>query len=88
MTDFASRISRGNLFHKRRARPRTVNIRNFFLTAVQDVITSYFSDLSVCWRFSKCNKSLTYEGVLMNSALYVRKVQFKFDTRFIKQIMQ
>ena len=45
VTDFASRISRGNLFHKRGAQvrqPRAMNGRNFFLTAVQDVITSYF----------------------------------------------
>ena len=31
------------------------------------------SDLSVCWCFSKCNKSLRYEGVPMNSALYVKR---------------
>ena len=42
MTAFASRISRGNLFHSAVRQLRTMNDRNRFLNAVQDVITSYF----------------------------------------------
>ena len=58
--------------------PRTMNGRNFFLTAVEDVITLYFriSVFAGVFRIS-----MRYEGVPKNSAL-CQKVQFKFATRF------
>ena len=31
------------------------------------------SDLSVCWPFSEYNETLRYEGIPINSALYVRR---------------
>ena len=44
------------------------------------------SDLSVCWRFSKCNKSLRYESVPMNSALYVRRFSLNLIHNLIYQV--
>ena len=72
MTDFASRISRGNLFHKRGAATTNDEWPYFLFDRGPGCNNFVLLNLSVCWCFSQCNKSLRYEEVPMNSALYVR----------------